>query len=45
MMVIYQPLKFEFDQTTSFRIKSLDTKNVDEQTEKRLKTDKQTELH
>ena len=29
MMVIYLPVKFEFDWTNHFRVKSLETKNVD----------------
>ena len=33
MMVIYLPVKFEFDWTNRFRVKSPETKNVDGQTD------------
>ena len=33
MMVIYLPVKFEFDWTNHFRVKSPETENVDGQTD------------
>ena len=33
MMVIYLPVKFEFDWTNGFRVKSPETKNMDGQTD------------
>ena len=35
MMVLYLPVKFEFDWTKLFRVKSPETKNVDGQTDGR----------
>ena len=45
MMVIHLPVKFEFDWTEHFRVKSPETEILtDRQTDKR-RTNEQTELH
>ena len=45
MMVIYYPVKFEFDWTKRFRVRSLETEMLmDRQTNKKW-THEQTELH
>ena len=45
MMVIYLPVKFEFDWTNRFQVKGLETEILmDRQTDKE-RTNEQTELH
>ena len=45
MMVIYLPVKFEFDWTKSFQVKSQETEMLtDRQTDKK-RTNERTELH